>query len=53
LLFHAQEKEQTLMIEQVWKHMGATPFVDEDHGKKPVGNETAMDTAREVTNQVP
>lgn len=41
------------MIEQVWKHMGATPYEDDDHGSKSVEDETVIDKAREVTNQIP
>jgi hypothetical protein len=41
------------MIRQVWLHMGATPFEDVDKAGQSVGQESIVDTAREVANRVP
>lgn len=53
LLFHGREKDETLMIKQVWTHMGATPYEDNDNGSKPVGSDTVIDKAREIANEIP
>ncbi|KAH6681205.1 oxidoreductase [Plectosphaerella plurivora] len=53
LLFHGKEKDETLMIRQVWLHMGATPYEDVDQAGKPVDSASIADTTREAVNQVP
>ncbi|EEY23156.1 hypothetical protein D7B24_007600 [Verticillium nonalfalfae] len=53
LLFHKQETDETLMVADVWRFMGATPYEDDDDKSKPAGAESTADKTREITNDLP
>ncbi|KZL74465.1 FAD/NAD-binding protein [Colletotrichum tofieldiae] len=50
LLFHAKEKEITLMIERAWTNMGAKPYEDKEYESGHAQNSVA-NKALEVANE--
>ncbi|GKT49633.1 Fe-regulated protein 8 [Colletotrichum spaethianum] len=50
LLFHAKEKEVTLMIERAWTNMGAKPYEDKEY-KSGYAQNSVTGKALEVANE--